>query len=381
MTHDLRAYFESRIEAMVALTGQLAAIESPTDDKAAVDAVGARAARELSALDAQLVIHSSTDVGDMIEARWNAGSPGRPLLILCHMDTVHPIGTVSRNPIRLEGDRLYGPGTHDMKGSIAVAIEVMRGLRALGILPERPITLLLNSDEETGSFYSRDLIQERAREAALALVMEAAMPDGSLKTWRKSVAHFVVQTTGVAAHAGGAHEFGVNAIEEMAHQVLALQRLTDYEQGTTVNVGVVSGGTRSNVVPDQCKAHVDVRAMTRAEMERITRQVQGLTPALSGTRVEVQGGFARPPMERDARMIATFEQAKAIAAQHGMTLNEGGTGGASDGNYTAAVGTPTLDGLGPLGDGAHSEREYVKTGGLVTSATLLAALLLDWPHS
>jgi glutamate carboxypeptidase len=265
-----------------------------------------------------------------------------------------------------------------MKASLVVVLHAIRGLRELGLLPERPLTVLLTGDEETGSVHSRDLIQERARGAALALIMEPAMPDGSLKTWRKSVGEFNIRAYGLAAHAGGAHESGLNAIEEMAHQIVALQRLTDYKLGTTVSVGMVSGGTARNTVPDRCEALVDTRALTTAEMERLTAAIYALKPVLPGSQIEIEGGFDRPPMERDAQMIATFERAKAIGAKYGLALRESGTGGASDGNYTASIGTPTLDGLGPVGNGAHSEREHVIANSLATSATLLAALIREW---
>lgn len=378
-TPDLRAALTARTEEMVALTRDLVLMESPTTDKGAVDRLGARIAEELAARRAAITLHPRETVGDLIEARWHADRPGTPLLIVCHMDTVHPIGAVEDNPVRLEDGRLYGPGAYDMKGSIAAVLGALDTLLEADLLPERPITVLVTSDEETGSFHSRDLIQERAVSAALALIMEAALPDGSLKTWRKSVARFRVQTFGTAAHAGGAHEAGLNAVEEMAHQVLNLQRMTNYKVGTTVNVGVIRGGTRSNVVPDRCDAWVDVRSMTADEMARITRLIESIQPVLPGARVEVEGGFDRPPMERDDRMVRTFEQARAIAARHGLTLREAGTGGASDGNYTAAIGTPTLDGLGPLGDGAHSSREHVLISTLPRSATLVSALLLEWP--
>lgn len=379
MTDHLRDYFNARVDDLIALTSDLVALESPTDDKAAVDRMGARVAEELDALGAELTVHPRSEVGDILEARWQGDHPGRPLLLVCHMDTVHPIGALAQNPLRVEDGRLYGPGSYDMKAGIASTLMALRGLRDLHLLPPRPIIALMTSDEETGSFHSRDLIQQRAEGAALALIMEAALPDGSLKTARKSVAHFVVRTYGVAAHAGGAHESGVNAIEEMSHQILALQRLTDYAKGTTLNVGVISGGTRANVVPAVCEVQVDVRAATQAEMERVEAAIRGLKPVLPGARVEVEGGFDRPPMERDHLMAKTFKRAQAIAARYGLILRESSTGGASDGNYTAAIGTPTLDGLGPYGDGAHSEREYVRLEALAWSATLVAALLRDWP--
>ena len=380
MQPDLRAIYEARLDRMVGLTRDFVAIESPTDDKAAVDRLGRRIAEELRQAGAEVFVHPREAVGDIVEARWHADRPSRPLLVVGHLDTVHPLGALAENPIRLEGGRLYGPGAYDMKASLAVVIETVRGLREQSLFPERPVIALMTTDEESGSLHSRELIEQVAANAALALIMEAALPDGSLKTWRKSVGRFVIRAHGVTSHAGGAHESGLNAVEEMAHHVLALQRMTDYQAGTTVNVGVIRGGTRGNVVPGFCEVQVDVRAMTAEEMARVTAAIYGLKPVLPGARLEIRGGFDRPPMERNHRMLDTFAQAAQIAAQYGMTLRESGTGGASDGNYTAAVGTPTLDGLGPLGDGAHSEREYVLVHTLPRSAALLAALLIEWPR-
>jgi glutamate carboxypeptidase len=379
MKPDFNAIFAERLDEMADLTAELVAAESPTTDKGAVDRLARRMASELEALGANVVLHPRAEVGDIVEARWHAGKPGAPLLALCHIDTVHPLGALAVNPLRREGGRLYGPGSSDMKGSVAIVLSVLRALRDLDLFPERPITVLLTTDEETGSFHSRALIQGLADGAGLVMVMEAALPDGSLKMWRKGVARFTVRTHGNSAHAGGAHELGINAIEEMAHQVLAIQALTDYESGTTVSVDVIQGGTRTNVIPDTCEAQVDVRAIVPEEMERMSDAFSHLTPVLDGASVAVEGGFDRPPMLRDERMGRTFEQAQAIAARYDLTLTESGTGGASDGNFTAAMGTPTLDGLGPLGDGAHTDREYLDIGSMVKSATLFAALLRDWP--
>jgi glutamate carboxypeptidase len=382
MTVDLRSYFEAQIEGMVTLLGDLIMLESPTSNKAAVDRVGERIAEELDRLGAALTIHPRTEVGDIVEARWNMGegdNQASSIVAVCHMDTVHPVGEIARNLPRRDDRYLYGPGSYDMKGSIVTLLAAIRGLSKLGVFPTRPVIVLMTSDEETGSDHSRELIENRARDAALAMIMEPALPDGAVKTWRKSTGEFIIRTFGVAAHAGGAHELGINAIQEMAHQILALQKLTNYETGSTISVGMVTGGTARNTVPDHCEASVDVRAMTVAEIERMTGQIQALKPVLPGARVEVTGGFDRPPMERNERMVQTFMQAKEIAARHGLDLKEAGSGGASDGNYTAALGTPTLDGLGPIGDGAHSEREHILIDSLPTSATLIAALLLDWP--
>jgi len=379
MPETLKTTFDNRTDDMVALTRDLAAIESPTDDRNAVNHVGAHVLTELERLGADIKIYHREEVGDIVCGTFGAGKPGKPLLVISHMDTVHPIGAIAANPIRIDGDRLYGPGTYDMKASIAVTVAAIEALQELGQMPDRPVLALMTTDEETGSFHSRDLIQELARKSALALIMEAALQDGSLKTWRKSVGRFNVRVQGIASHAGGAHEMGCNAIEEMAHQILKLQRMTDYKIGTTVNAGVISGGTKSNVVPDVCELEVDIRALTDEEMERITNEVLNLQPVMPGAQVSVEGGFDRPPMENDATMQATFQQAKEIAAKYGLTLRASGTGGASDGNYTAATGTPTLDGLGPVGDGAHSERENIIIEDLPRRALLLAALLKDWP--
>lgn len=378
MNPDLRTIFENKFDEMSQLARDFVEIESPTTVKAAVDKLGKRVAAELDSLGADLTIHPREEVGDIIEARWNADAPGQPMLVVCHIDTVHPLGSVVRNPVRFADDGLYGPGAYDMKGSVAAVLTAINGLQVLGQMPERPVIALMTTDEETGSHYSRDLIQQLAEGAALAMIMEAALPDGSLKTWRKAVGRYTIRTYGMASHAGGAHEFGVNAIEEMGHQILRLQDMTDYEAGTTVNVGIVKGGTRTNVVPDVCEAQIDVRAMTTGEMKRLDEQIMALTPVLSDASLNVEGGFDRPPMERNELMIQTFEQAKAIAAKYGMALKESGTGGGSDGNYTAAIGTPTLDGLGPLGDGAHTSHEFLNLRTMIYSATLVAALLKDW---
>lgn len=379
MTSDLRSYLTRHCDSMVDLLKELVSIESPTSDKTAVDRMGERVTGELRRLGAAVTVHPRTGVGDIVEARWHADRPGKPMLFACHMDTVHPLGAIAQNPLRVENGRLYGPGSYDMKGSITAVIGALGGVIDQGLLPERPVIALMTTDEETGSMDSRDLIQDLARGSALALIMEPALPDGSLKTWRKSTANFVVRTYGMAAHAGGAHEMGLNAIEEMAHQIIALQKMTDYKVGSTVSVGVITGGTARNTVPDTCEAWVDARAMTFEEMDRMTRLIMSLTPSLPGARVEVEGGFDRPPMERNRLMLETFQRARDIAARYGLTLREAGSGGGSDGNYTAAIGVPTLDGLGPVGDGAHSEREYIIIDSLVTSATLLASLLLEWP--
>jgi glutamate carboxypeptidase len=238
--------------------------------------------------------------------------------------------------------------------------------------------VLVTSDEEIGSNTSHELIKKLAREAELVLVMESGMLDGSLKTWRKGVGDFVVKVKGRAAHAGGAHEEGRNAIEEMAHQVLAIQKMTDYAKGTTLNVGVIRGGTVSNVVPEEAQAEVDFRVLTTAEALRVGLAMAALKPVTPDTTVEVTGGLNRPPMPEDDLMKATFAKAKSIAAKIGMDIKAGGSGGGSDGNFVSPLGVPLLDGMGTYGEGLHSEREYIFTRSLPERAALLAALISEW---
>jgi glutamate carboxypeptidase len=240
------------------------------------------------------------------------------------------------------------------------------------------VTLLCTSDEEIGSSTSRRHIEELARGSELVLVFEPALPDGSLKTWRKGSGGFWVEAIGRAAHAGGDHEQGRNAIEEMAHQVLAIQKLTDYSRGTTLNVGVITGGTASNVVPDHVYVEVDVRVSEPSEWTRIEAEIRKLQPVLEGTSLHITGGMNRPPMPLDARMKATFEKAGSIAAGLGIELKAGGTGGVSDANFVAPLGIPVLDGMGAVGEGLHSDREFIYTNSLEQKRRLLMELIRKW---
>src|SRR5258708_22442908 len=243
--------FEHRNVDLVSLLVRLVEIESPTTDKAAVDQVGAVVAGELRQLGAAVTIHETADAGNQVLGRWDpTGRDEIGILVLCHMDTVYSLGTLARQPCRLLDGRLMGPGTMDMKGSIAMLLMALRAFREMGAWPARPITALFTSDEETGSDTSRALIEALAQRAELVLCLEPCLPDGSLKTWRKGVGDFEITVRGKAAHAGADHERGRNAIEELANQIIAVQKLTDYEKGTTVNVGVVAGGSRSNLRPE-----------------------------------------------------------------------------------------------------------------------------------
>jgi glutamate carboxypeptidase len=244
-----------------------------------------------------------------------------------------------------------------------------------GQWPQHPITALFTSDEETGSLSSQPLIERLASRSALVLCLEPCLPDGSLKTWRKGVGNFQLSVHGRASHAGAAHAEGRNAIEEIAHQVIAIQRLTDYDKGTTLNVGVIRGGTTTNVVPEEAHADIDFRVMAAAEADRVLDSLQKLSPVLEGTSIEIKGGLNRPPLPRDERMVSTFQKAQRIAAELGITLTEGGTGGGSDANFVAPLGVPVLDGLGARGEGQHTGNEYVSISSLAERTALLANLL------
>jgi glutamate carboxypeptidase len=361
-------------DSMKSLLKSLVETESPSHDKSAVDRVGVIVAEEAHKLDADIQIIQNAETGNHILSRWGSGSNG--ILLLCHMDTVFPLGTIKKMPYREADGKIFGPGVLDMKAGIVIALAAIEEVQKYGL--NRPIILLCTSDEEIGSHTSREHIERLAKECALVLVLEGGLLDGSLKTWRKGVGEFWVKTKGRAAHAGGDHEKGRNAIEEMAHQVIAIQKLTDYSKQTTLSVGVIQGGTVSNVVPEEAVIQVDVRVMQPGEWERLESEMKKLKPVLDGTAIEINVDLNRPPMPFDDRMKTTFEKAKSIAARIGMELKAGGTGGASDANFVAPLGIPVLDGLGAIGEGYHSEREYIFADSLLQRVKLVSALLKSW---
>lgn len=374
---ELSQYFQQQEATMVDWLRQLVEIESPSHDKNAVNNMANRVQELFQECGAQVQRFRGEDTGDMLLGTWNevAGAPG--IGLLCHMDTVWPLGTLAERPVRLEDGKFFGPGANDMKAGIVIALTALRGLQELKRFPGLPIRMLCSADEEIGSHASRGQIEALARQSRLVLVLEPALPGGVVKTGRKGVGGYTIRVEGRAAHAGADHQKGRNAIEEMAHQVLALQKLTNYELGTTVNVGEIQGGSASNVVPAECVIEVDYRVTQHEEVERLERAVRSLRPVLEGTRLHITGGLNRPPMVRDERMIATFEKARRIALGHGMALQEGSTGGASDANFTASL-AASLDGLGADGDGAHAVYEHVLVASLPQRAALAAALLSEW---
>lgn len=347
-------------------------MDSPSLDKALVDRFVRFVGSNFEAIGGRVEYIPAERFGDHLVVRFDGASAGR-VLLLGHTDTVFPAGEAARRPFNLANDRATGPGVFDMKAGIAV---MWSALRALGPLPRR-VTVLLNSDEEVSSVSSRDLIQKEAAAAIAVLVLEPSLPGGVLKTARKGVGRFTVKAIGRSAHAGVDPERGINAIAEIAHQVLQLQRLSDPDRGTTVTVSVIQGGTRVNVVPAEAAVEVDIRVSTMEEAGRVSEILRGLKPHLPGARIEVRGGISRPPMERTADTARLFSLAKTIGAELGLDLQEGSTGGASDGNMTSAMGIPTLDGLGPIGDNAHSPEEFVDVRSLPGRAALVAGLLLS----
>jgi glutamate carboxypeptidase len=287
------------------------------------------------------------------------------------------MGTLERIPFSVDSDGIVrGPGCFDMKGGIVVLYFALLTLRSRGLRPSHRLELLFTCDEEIGSPTSRSLIERTAHGAEVAYVLESPLPGGTLKTARKGTGDYLIRIKGRAAHAGVEPEKGISATSELAHQILALHALNDHAAGTTINVGVVHAGTRPNVVAAEAEASVDVRVQTLAEADRIHAAIRGLQPKLSGAVLEIEGGLNRPPMERSAAMAGLFEQAREIAAGMGVELREGSTGGGSDGNFTAAMGVPTLDGLGPEGEGAHAAHEHVVSESFPRRVALLAGLLL-----
>ena len=330
---------------------------------------------------ARVTMHS-TPAGEHLRGEFSpspasAKQAASQVLLLGHYDTVWPIGQVTRMPVRREGDRLYGPGVFDMKAGIVIGLLAMRALADARLAPPHRVVMLWTADEEVGSSTSRALIEAEARQSRAVLVLEPALPGGAVKTARTGVGDFVVSAHGVAAHAGIDPTSGASAIHELAYQIGVLSGLTDLARGLSVNVGTIKGGSRANVIAEAAEAHVDVRIPTMADAQRVTAAITGLVPRDRRVRLEVTGEINRPPFERTARVADLYHRAEAVAAELGQLLGEGATGGASDGNFTGAIGVPTLDGLGAVGHGAHALDEHVLLEPLAFRAALLAGLILQ----
>jgi glutamate carboxypeptidase len=381
VAEEVRAHLEQRVDEMVELLRELVEVESGTDDPEGLDRLADRLERRFGTF-GPLVRHRTGPGGasHLVLSLDGAGSATLPhLLILCHYDTVWPRGTLEELPFSVDQEgRARGPGCADMKGGIALVYFALDELRRLGHAPPRSVRVLFSCDEEVRSRTARPLIEVLADNAAAALVPEPPLPGGALKTARKGAAIYRLTVVGLAAHAGIEPEKGTSAVVELARQIEVLDALNDRERGTSVNVGVIRGGTRPNVVAAHAEAEVDVRTTSIDEARRVDQAIDRLRPTLPGALLHVHRDLGRPPMERSPATAALFARARAIASAMGVSdLAEGSTGGASDGNLVAAQGVPTLDGLGPHGGGAHARDEHVWVPTMPHRAALLAGLIVD----
>ena len=371
----IREFCDAHRDWLVGVLTDLVRLESPTTDPAAVDRCGERLAHHLREMGGAVERITSPASGAHLRAAFGSRSPARRVLLLGHFDTVWPVGQLERMPLREEDGRLYGPGVFDMKAGIAIGMLAVRALAAAGRLSGLGVVMLWTADEERGSRSSRGLIEEQARRSDAVFVLEPALPDGAVKTGRKGCGEFELRVQGVPAHAGIDPARGASAIDELAAQIGAVGALRDPARGVTLNVGFIEGGDRPNVVAEHARAVIDARAATREDARRVERGMQALRPVLEGTSLEVGGGFARPPFERTPAVVRLYEIARTVAAEMGRNLGEGATGGGSDGNFTGALGVPTLDGLGAVGDGAHALDEHVLTAELTPRAALVAGIV------
>ncbi|HEX8816460.1 MAG TPA: M20 family metallopeptidase [Terriglobales bacterium] len=356
---------------------QLVEIESPSDNKPAVDRLGAMLAGRFEKLGGHSMFHRTPNFGDHLQVDFAGKRQGKPVLLLGHLDTVYPMGALATMPCRVADGKLHGPGAFDMKAGIAFMLYAIEALRARyeDALP-RPVTVLLVSDEEIGSDTSRRITESVARRSQAVLVAEPSYgPKGAVKTARKGVGEYTLKVTGKAAHSGLDFEKGESAIVELARQIPVIAKLTDLKRGISLNIGTIRGGTRTNVVPGEAFAVLDVRIAHAKDGKEIDRKLRALRPFNRKCKLEIGGGINRPPMERTAGVADLYQRAAGISKQLGWKLEEAAVGGGSDGNFTAGLGIPTLDGLGAVGDGAHSADEYVVISELPRRAALLAALI------
>ena len=353
--------------------------ESPSTEKAASDVCAQVIAAEWSKRGVHVESLEQKHRGAHLRITCGPGNTKArsQLLVLGHYDTVYASGTLAKMPFRTAAGRAYGPGVFDMKAGIVQALSALDAIQQAGAAISKTIVFLWTSDEEIGSESSRKLLEAEAKRSDAVFVLEPSLgPKGLLKTARKGVGDAEIIVQGRASHAGLAPEKGVNAIHELALQIALVKKWNDVKRGVSVNVGLVAGGTRPNVIPDHAKAVLDLRALRATDMQRIEKQLRGLRPILSGAKLTVRGGFNRAPLERKIS-ADLFQRASILAKSMGFTLGEATVGGGSDGNLTAALGIPTLDGLGAVGDGAHSAEEYIFARTMPQRAALLAALLLN----
>jgi glutamate carboxypeptidase len=372
---DWVARLQRELEGMLVRVSALVRRESPTSHSDGVNAVQEIVAGWAEALGGRVTRHPRDGSGEVLEAQFGNPQDGRkPVLLLGHLDTVWPIGTLAQMPWRVENGWAFGPGVLDMKAGVVMALEAMRLVREMDV--GRPVVLLLSGDEETGSHHSRELIEAIAKGCRAVFVLEPAQgPEGAYKTARKGVGQFRLEIAGVPSHSGVDFGAGHSAVRELAWQIEQISAMTDLDRGTTLNVGVVGGGTQSNVVAAAAWAEIDLRVNTVVDAEAVTRRLQALKARDPQCTLRLTGGLNRPPMERTEATAALFAHAKELAAALGFALEEAATGGGSDGNFTSALGVPTLDGMGAIGNGAHAENESIRIDSLVTRTALLAAMI------
>jgi len=381
---DLLTYCQSQESWLRETIEALVRLESPSDNKAAVDRCGDELERRLRDTGALVERLRQDTRGDHLRAHWIGQRHGTrekaegQILLLGHFDTVWPVGHLEKMPLREVDGRLHGPGIFDMKSGIAISMLAMRALDALSVESHPRVVMLWTTDEEIGSGTSRAVIEEEARRSSAVLVLEPSLPGGAVKTSRKGVGEFDLVVHGVSAHAGLDPGKGASAIHELARQILNLEALQNPDRGITVNVGVIAGGSRPNVVADRASARVDVRVQTMADAARVESAIRALRAAHPAVRLEIAGAVDRPPLERSPAVVGLYERAVRIAMALGRDLREGAAGGGSDGNFTAALGVPTLDGLGPQGDGAHALHEHVLVDDLAWRAAFLAGFIASW---
>jgi glutamate carboxypeptidase len=359
---------------IVRLSRELVAEESPSTDRAALERCAMVLAARLGEAGASVERVDGGSTAAHVLAEWRGDGP--QVLLVGHFDTVWPVGQLARMPLEEKDGKLFGPGVLDMKAGLAIAITAARAVSSDPLAKRRPrIRLIATTDEEVGSATSRAVIETLARESAAVLVLEPALPGGAVKTARKGVGEFELVAEGISSHAGADPGAGASAVHELARQVVTLAGMTDPKRGLTVNVGVIEGGTRSNVVAERARAFVDVRIARLEDAATVERALATLAPADPRVRLTITGRINRPPMERTPGVARLYALAQDVASLMGRTLAEGATGGASDGNFTAALGVPTLDGLGAIGDGPHALHEHVVIKELAPRAALVAGLI------
>ena len=354
---------------------EFVAIESPSDNKLAADRMGALLAARFETLGGHAHVHRAEDYGDSIQINFPGHEKIKPVLLLGHFDTVYPLGTLPTMPCRVDDGRLHGPGVLDMKSGVALMLYAIEALQSWHTGLPRPVTVFLVSDEEVGSHSSRQTTMALARESAAVLVLEPAGPRGAVKTVRKGVGEYILNVKGVAAHAGLDPGKGHSAIVELARQVTTVSKLNDLRRGLSVNPGVIYGGTRTNVIAAQASVEIDVRIKEAKQAATLDRKFQALKAFDKHCKLSIQGGINRMPMERTAGVAALYKRARALAGQINWQLEEAAVGGGSDGNFTAGIGIPTLDGMGGVGEGAHALHEHIVVSELPRRALLLAGMI------